>query len=360
MVAEHTATVQTSGPPAPAEALALSRACRAAGISTIPIRCDRSKAPAVSTWDPYKRRLPTEAEIESWFRDPAGVAVIGGKVSGGLFVIDSEYPDFTAALCELVGAEDAGLMESLPHVRTPGKSKDGGDHFYGRSPVPVPSGKLARLTEAEARERTGDPKKTTAIEVKAEGGYCLAPGCPASCHESGRLYVHVAGPFIEDVPTLTEEQVGILLDAARALDHTPGPKVEEYHGSGAPATRGGRPGDVFNRAADWWRVLVPHGWALVRRRGGVCYWRRPGKDKGVSATTGYCRSETAGDLLCVFSTNADPLTIPDGKDHQCFSKFAAYALLNHKGDFRAAARAVRPPRHRKGLIRFSFSLGAQA
>jgi putative DNA primase/helicase len=325
-----------------AEARALARACRAAGISTIPVRCDGSKAPAVLTWDPYKERLATEEEIDGWFGNGSvrGIAVVGGRVSGGLAILDSEYPDFTAAWCELVEAEEPGLVESLPHVRTPGKGGVPGDHFYFRGPSPVPSGKLAKLTAEEARARTGDPKKTTAIEVKGEGGYVLAPGSPLACHESGRPYRHIGGPFIEDVPTLTEEQVRIVLDAARALDHAPGPKVEEYHGSAHPATHKARPGDLFNRIADWRRVLEPHGWALVGSRSGVLYWRRPGKDKGISATSGYCRSEAAGDLLCVFSTNADPLTIPEGKDHRCFSKFAAYALLNHRGDFHAAAAAL--------------------
>jgi hypothetical protein len=317
----------------------MALSCRGADISTIPVRCDGSKAPALRTWDPYKVRLPTEEEIHGWYRNGNGVAVVGGKVSRNLGILDFEYPDFYQAWCELVEADFPGLVESLPQVRTPGKSADGGRHSYFRSPEPVPSGKLARLTPEEARERTGDPGKVTAIEIKAEGGYALAPGCPAACHESGRLYVHVGGPFIEEVPTLTAEQVKVLLDAARVLTHAQGPKVEEYHGS-TEAGDGTRPGDVFNRAADWRDVLEPHGWVLVYFKDGTAYWRRPGKTKGISATTGYCHTDRSGDLLCVFSTNADPLTIPDGKDHECFSKFGAYALLNHGGDFKKAAQAM--------------------
>jgi putative DNA primase/helicase len=334
-----------SRPDAGNEAEALALSCRGAGISTIPVRCDGSKAPALSTWDPFKTRLPSEEEIHSWFGNGHrnGVAVVGGGVSGHLGVLDFEFPDFYRDWAELVEAECPGLAESLPLVQTPGKSAEGGRHCYFRSPVPVPTGKLARLTADEARQRTGDPGKRTAIEVKAEGGYVLAPGCPAECHESGRLYRHISGPFIDEVLTLTEEQVSVLRNAARALDHAPGPKVEDYHGAdveAGPGEAGGRPGDVFNRAADWRMLLEPHGWTLVRAKGGVAYWRRPGKDKGISATTGFCRSETAGDLLCVFSTNADPLTIPDGRDHRCFSRFTAHALLNFGGDFQKAAKAL--------------------
>jgi putative DNA primase/helicase len=319
-------------------ALATALACHAANISSVPVRCDGSKAPDVLTWDPYKERLPTLEEILAWYRTVRGVAVVCGAVSGNLFVVDSEYPDLTADWCELVGGDFPGLIESLPHVRTPGRCAAGADHFYGRSPQPLPTSKLAHLTADEALARTGDEHKRTAIEIKAEGGYVLAPGCPGGCHESGRLYRHVGGPFIEDVPTLTQEQVDALLDAARALNQVPA-VTAEYHGSTAVGD-GTRPGDVFNRLASWGDVLTPHGWVLVRVKGETGFWRRPGKSKGVSATTGYCHNDRSGDLLCVFSTNAAPLDIPDGQDHRCFSKFSAYTLLNYKGDFKAAAREL--------------------
>jgi putative DNA primase/helicase len=337
-----------------AGALDQAQSLLAARIGFLPIRADGSKAPAVDSWDPYKLRLPTGAEADDWFGNGSGrgIAVIGGRVSGNLGILDSEYADFTQALCELVEAQEPGLIGCLPRVQTPGKGDTPGDHFYFRSPTPLATTKLACLTADEALKRTGDPNRRTAIELKAEGGYVLAPGCPAACHPSGRLYRHVGGPFIEEVPTLTEAQVALLLSCARALNRTPGPKVEDYRGRGEEegGTRGTRPGDYFNRRADWRQILEPHGWVFVcergrlSSRGPVWYLRRPGKDRGISATVGYCKSETAGDLLCVFSTNADPFTIPDGKDHQCFSKFAAHALLNHGGDFKAAARSLPAPK----------------
>ena len=93
------------------------------------------------------------------------------------------------------------------------------------------------------------------------------------------------------------------------------------------------PLEDFNRAGpDWQEVLCPHGWQLVRTAGVVRYWRRPGKYRGCwSATTGYCRSGGC-DLLHVFSSNAPPF----GQGGS-YSRFRAYALLNHDGDYRAAA-----------------------
>jgi hypothetical protein len=72
------------------------------------------------------------------------------------------------------------------------------------------------------------------------------------------------------------------------------------------------------------------------------YWRRPGKEKGWSATTGHCRGEVGGDLLYVFSSNAHPF-----EAEKAYSKFSAYAILRHGGDHAEAARELaRDPRYR--------------
>ncbi|MGI4790202.1 MAG: DNA primase family protein [Janthinobacterium lividum] len=74
------------------------------------------------------------------------------------------------------------------------------------------------------------------------------------------------------------------------------------------------------------------------------YLRRPGKERGVSAT--FC-PDTG--ILYNFSTNARPFGAERG-----YSPFAVFALLEHEGDFRAAARALREqgygdPREASGL-----------
>jgi hypothetical protein len=63
----------------------------------------------------------------------------------------------------------------------------------------------------------------------------------------------------------------------------------------------------------------------------LLYWLRPGKQSGTSATTNY----EGSDFLIVFSTNARPFEAERG-----YTKFTAYALLNHDGDFTAAAAAI--------------------
>src|SRR5262249_7159213 len=115
-----------------------------------------------------------------------------------------------------------------------------------------------------------------------------------------------------------------------------GPPGGNGQGRGGP----GPGGDFDRRGPAWDQILTPHGWAAVREGGAVTYWRRPGKDgPGISATTGYCKGQDGADLLAVFSSNAHPFEGPSGDSPcRCYGNFAAYALLNHGGDFKAAAR----------------------
>ncbi|CAN0343782.1 unnamed protein product, partial [Ectocarpus sp. 4 AP-2014] len=181
----------------------------------------------------------------------------------------------------------------------------------------------------------------TLIETRGEGGYALAPGSPASCHETGRQYVEFEGPSLTEIPTITPAEREALLMAARSLDQVP---VEDPP---APVTKpegrvydGLTPGDDYNQQANWGDILEPHGWIRVGASGDRLLWRRPGKTDGWSATTGNV-SNQGRELLCVFSSNAYPFDGPDGS-RQCstHSKFDCYARLNHEGDHSAAAREL--------------------
>ena len=85
--------------------------------------------------------------------------------------------------------------------------------------------------------------------------------------------------------------------------------------------------DLFDLNKTWESVLEPHGWEIVQMAGEVKYWRRPGKwEPGHSATTGY-----TGDKMFVFSNNAKPF-----EGGRPYSKFQAFAILEHGGDHNAA------------------------
>lgn len=85
---------------------------------------------------------------------------------------------------------------------------------------------------------------------------------------------------------------------------------------------------------DWSSILIPKGWTLHHTTGSTRYWTRPGKRKGEghSATTG---RNAERDRLFVFTTETE------FEPWKCYTKGAAYAFMNHKGDFSKAAGALR-------------------
>jgi hypothetical protein len=81
------------------------------------------------------------------------------------------------------------------------------------------------------------------------------------------------------------------------------------------------------RVVPWQHILEPHGWQFVRQQGDVCHWVRPGKNPkdGVSAST-------RGDTFYPFTSSTE--FTPD----RGYSKFHAYAILEHGADMRQAAK----------------------
>jgi hypothetical protein len=313
---------------------------RAAGLSVTPIRRDGSKSPYLDGWQ--NRRL-TEEEIRALFDtpNPPGIGIVCGKVSDNLELLDfDEYADtIFPAWRELVEAECPGLVAQLCVVQTP----DYGYHCRYRCRGMVIPGNTKLAQEPYKDPTTGKPKRRTLIETRGEGGQGLAPGCPPECHPSGRLYVHHSGPPLTDLQDITPEEREVLLRCARSSDWMPPSEPKARQTRQRKESAGLLPGDDFcRRGPDWRDILEPHGWERARQSGAVSYWRRPGKDgRGWSATTGYCRSDKSGELFAVFSSNADPFEGPaGGKSCSCYSKFSAFTMLNHGGDFKAAAKAL--------------------
>jgi putative DNA primase/helicase len=314
------------------------------GLSVIPINRDGSKAPYCQllpkvsrddgrfhpAWEPLKLRLPSEEEINRWFRGttPPGIGVICGKVSGNLECIDfdTEADINFPAWCELVEAERPGLISALSIARTPE-----GIHVRYRCPdITIPGNeKLAENPAAPTDERT-------LIETRGEGGYALAPGCPAECHATGRLYEHHSGPKLSHVQNITGPQRETLIRCARSFERRPlADEAVSASGATSDSQEGISPGADFNvRGWDWDQILI--GWTRVGESAGKVRWRRPGKEGPAwSATTG-CRAKDGGhELLYVFSSNARPF-----EPQKAYSKFASYALLHHACDFSAAAREL--------------------
>jgi hypothetical protein len=169
----------------------------------------------------------------------------------------------------------------------------------------------------------GEPHVKTLIELPTFA--ILAPS-HGPTHPSGRPYVRLSGGF-HRIAAVTAEEHADLVTLARTFDAM----LRPQRGEPTTAHRSGdRPGDDFNRRASWPEILEPAGWQHVHDCGDGGYWCRPGKTHGVSASTNL----GGHDRLYVFtsSTPFEPET--------SYTKFAAYAVLHHGGDFAEAARDV--------------------
>jgi hypothetical protein len=90
----------------------------------------------------------------------------------------------------------------------------------------------------------------------------------------------------------------------------------------------------FNAEVSWAEVLGPHGWSCPDPNPDAdgARWRHPGATNPTSATIRH-------GLLFVYS-HATPFQATEAGAPHGYTKFRAFAVLAHRGDLRAAARAL--------------------
>ena len=297
------------------------------GIAVVPVAGDGSKRPAIA-WKEFQERKPTTDELLAWFSnaDIQGLGVITGKVSGNLELLELEGRAVARGLhleaksaIESAGLGDIwkrlvnGYLESTP---------SGGLHFLYRVDGNLPGNtKIASMP--------GDDGGCL-IETRSEGGFCITAPSGGTAHPSGKSWEMAAGS-IETIPTITLDERTELFRILATFDETP--KSEEIrHDITKVELDLSKPGDDYSYRVTWNEILKPAGWNPVYTdRKGVTFWRRPGKSEGISASTGF------GDYdnFYVFTTSTS------FEANKSYSKFAVYAHLNHRDDFRAASQALR-------------------
>ena len=279
--------------------------------------------------------------MRSWFTgNPPGLAVVCGAASGNLEMLELEGRAITeglgAALAEL--AREAGLSDLWQRLTSEGYSErtpSGGVHILYRVDGEQVGRnlKLARRPATET-ELTLDPvnRIKTLAETRGDGGYTIVAPSFGTVHETHRPWTALAGATPDRIPNISAVDHAALLAVVQSLDAMPAAPAPLPVTTAPGGDHDGAPGDDFERRTDWREILEPAGWVLVHATGRTRYWRRPGKQKGLSATTGRADDR---DRLFVFSSSTvfeteTPIT-----------KFHAYAVLHHRGDHTAAARSLR-------------------
>ena len=315
----------------------MALACHQVGISVIPILpadARGDKRPAVA-WKQYQQHAATREQVETWFAEEGayGLAACCGGVSDGLVMIELEA-DGAPKIADLTqAAADHGITPLWQRFMSGWleKSPSGGFHWYVKAPG------NSNGNRKLARTQTEDGKIHTLAETRENGGYSVIAPTPGSFHHTGHAWTLLAGGP-HTIPTLTGEELDQILDLFRLLDEPINtPQLTGTTSTSASPFRAytssaedTRPGSAIDQAMTWEDILTPHGWTKAHRgERGEQYWTRPGKPRGsVSASTGYKNDR---DRLYVFSSSTIFTTDTP------YTKFAAYAMLNHGGDMKKAA-----------------------
>ena len=300
-----------------------AKSCYDAGLTPLP--SNRVDKHPTTSWKKFQDERPTTLDIQSWFsRDnTTGIGLVTGS---GLEVIDFDmrgtlYEPYK----EIILEHSTELWNRLVIERTP----SGGYHiFYRCEGVKAPNLKLAMDSipvdcagshelfgkNEIAREFQGKYHCVlTGIENRGAGGFIQCAPTPG--------YEIIQGSF-ENIPIITAEERDFLISAARSFNRWVEPsKVQD-----APQFEKGAglwPGEDYKLRGNIGSLLKKHG-AVELQNG---RWRRPGKDYGTSGSL-----LNNGQVFYCFSSNWPPF-----EPGTAYSKFAVYTLLEHDGDFKAAA-----------------------
>ncbi|RPK69045.1 hypothetical protein EES44_07905 [Streptomyces sp. ADI96-15] len=351
------------------ELRAAARELHDAGLCVLPIKADGTKAPDVRSWVQHKVTRTTPEQHDTWFdgKRPRGIAVVYGAVSGNVEMIEFEGHAIQDGLLEDITEimEGSGLGEPWTEILNGWvtESPSGGRHYRVRikgGDVPGNTKLTSRLAREDEytdeekqrlRQKPGARIVRVQVETRGEGGYGLVEPSSGTVHATGKPYLRKEGGPA-NIPTLDAEVMQAIRHICRMVDTLPKPEKPKTAPRELPPLPGGgvRPGEDFDVRADWADILADEFDALFTR-GSTTYWRRKGKTRGISATTGHAADK---DRLYVFTTS----TVFQAEAP--YSKFAAYTLLNF-GDtetptFRKAAAELRrqgygsePPRQRLTL-----------
>lgn len=244
------------------------------------------------------------ATVDRWWSDTQWN--IGVRVPESMFVLDADGPDRRPH--PGTGMEVLAQLEDrygkLPETFTQ-FTGSGGLHLFFRRPP-------GRLTAKYL------PK---GLEYKARGGYVV--WAPSVHPDSGRKYVRCDRPVAAPPQWLIDLIVAPPPPARRRTST----RLRRYGPSIA---------DDFSHHTSWADVLEPHGWTPAPGSGDPdgegARWLHP-------TATSSCSATVRNGCLFVYSPNT-PFDVTEGGNPEGYTRFRAYAVLNHAGDMKAAARAL--------------------
>lgn len=304
-------------------------AAHAAGLCVLPPREDGTKAPDTDSWKARQAVLSTRQEIDDWYAAGrrSGIGYVTGAVSGNLELFDFDDRDSYETFIALARA--AGYGDLVERIETGYlETSPAGMHWFYRCQTISGNTKLAQRPKRPEEMKDERDTVQVLIETRGEGGFVVAAPSNGRVHPDGGAYRLLRGG-VDAIATITPAERAELHGLARSLDQMPKAAPRADAGTTGGAGKG-KPGDDYNTRGDVLALLEAHGWRIVFERNGVTHLRRPGKDRGTSATFGIGGTR----YFYCFTTS----TLFEAE--RSYTPFAVAAALEHAGDFAAAARAL--------------------
>jgi len=288
------------------------------GISTI--ATDSNKR-SIQQWKKYQTSIPTTEETTSMLLHPnaVGIALICGKVSGNMEVIDIDCKyDITGTMfddfMQQVTDADSDMAQRLWIAKT----VNGGYHIVYRCEKIEGNKKLAqRYTTTDERATNPHEKIKVLIETRGEAGYIVA--YPSTGYE----WIQNKAP-----ETITVGQRDTLMHISASFNEV----VEEYRPAFIEPQKSftKSPFTDYNERGDIAGLLTNYGWKVVSENAKKITFLRPG------TTT----SKSSGDynkdmgLFSVFTTSSQ------FESNKGYRPAAVFAILECNNDFKITAKKL--------------------
>lgn len=261
----------------------------------------RGKVPAIAGSRGVLDGTTDLGTVAVWWSGRYAGHNIGGRVPESMIVIDVDPRHG--------GTESLGILEDrhgpLPQTLTTLSGRgDGGRHLFFRRPA----GKLS------------DRRLGCGIDLKTSSGYVVLP--PSIHPDSGKPYERIEAPVAAPPAWLVE----LLRPERRPV----GPVRRNFGTFTGPSVA-----DQFSENTSWATILEPHGWRCLDADpdADAARWLHP-------TATSACSATVRNGCLFVYSPNT-PFDVTEASNPHGYTRFRAYAVLNHDGDLRAAARALK-------------------
>ncbi|MGH3265791.1 MAG: bifunctional DNA primase/polymerase [Trebonia sp.] len=272
-------------------------------IRNWPVFPGNGKAPAIAGGRGVLDATTDLPTVIRWWAGKYAGCNICGRVPESMFVLDADPRH--GGLDSLNQLHNKYGM--LPHTLTTVSGRgDGGVHLFYRRPP----GKLSA-------KRLGP-----GIDIKTSSGYVMLP--PSTHPATGKPYVRIDRPVVAPPHWLTA-----------LLRPEPAQRTERRFTRPVRSLSGPSIADKYSQTASWAEILEPHGWRCLDADPDAdgARWRHPTATSPSSATVRH-------GCLFVYSPNT-PFDVTETSDAHGYTRFRAYAVLNHGGDLRAAHRALR-------------------